>query len=92
MEHPAIVKKIASGRVVPYFLYEKKVTRRQDLDKAYFPYGVIYLSKTRQLLETGTFYQKGTIPYFIQRWQNYEIDDIFDFYCIEGIMKKGVFA
>ena len=26
------------------------------------------------------------MPYYIERWQNYEIDDIYDFKCIETIM------
>ena len=88
MEHPGIVKKISSAGVIPYCSGFKKVFRRQDLDKAYFPYGVIYMSKIQQLLKIRTFYQKKTIPFFIERWQNYEVDDIFDFYCIEAIMKK----
>ena len=90
MEHPAIVKKINSQGVVPYCPGFEKVFRRQDLNKAYFPYGVIYLSKLALLIETRTFYQKKTIPYFIERWQNYEVDDIVDFYCIEAIMKKKI--
>jgi CMP-N,N'-diacetyllegionaminic acid synthase len=87
MEHPGIVKKIINGKIVPYCSVTGKIFRRQDLDKAYFPYGVIYLSKTKTLFETRTFYQKKTIPYFIERWQNYEVDDIFDFYCIEAVLK-----
>ena len=54
--------------------------------KAYFPYGVIYISKVSTLRKTKTFYQKKTIPYYIQRWQNYEVDDIFDFKAISAIM------
>jgi len=88
MEHPGIVKKMIGGWMVPYCPGFKKVFRRQDLDKAYFPYGVIYLSKTRHLFKTRTFYQKKTMPFFIERWQNYEVDDIVDFYCIEAVLKK----
>lgn len=88
MEHPAIVKKIAKGRVAPYVAAARKVTRRQDLDKAYFPYGVVYLSKMAALMKTGTFYQKKVMPFFIQRWQNYEVDDVYDFACIEAILKE----
>ena len=32
------------------------------------------------------FYEENTTPYFIERWQNYEVDDIFDFLCIESIL------
>ena len=36
----------------------------------------------------NTIYTDKMIPYKIERWQNYEIDDIFDFRCIEAIMKE----
>ncbi|MDE2027158.1 MAG: acylneuraminate cytidylyltransferase family protein [Candidatus Omnitrophica bacterium] len=88
MEHPAYVKKITGGLLMPYVPGLKKVSRRQDLDKAYFPYGVIYLSKVPALLKARTFYQQRTIPYLIERWQNFEIDDIVDFFCIEAVMGK----
>ncbi len=94
MEHPSIVKKIENNYVKPYGFTGEIITRRQDLSKAYFPYGVIYLSKITSLEATNTFYQERTIPFFIQRWQNYEVDDIFDLICIEAIMnykvKKGI--
>jgi CMP-N-acetylneuraminic acid synthetase len=38
----------------------------------------------------GTFYQKTTLAYKIERWQNYEIDDIYDFYCVEAILRANL--
>jgi CMP-N,N'-diacetyllegionaminic acid synthase len=90
MEHPSIVKKIENNYVKPYEKTREIITRRQDLSKAYFPYGVIYLSKITSLEATNTFYQERTIPFFIQRWQNYEVDDIFDLMCIEAILKYKI--
>ena len=90
MEHPSIVKIINSGYVSPYESDTGKITRRQELGKVYFPYGVIYLSKTEKLIEEGTFYQERTLPFYIERWQNYEIDDIYDFKCIEAVMKHEI--
>ena len=87
MEHPGIVKKIVKGKVLPYVPNLKKITRRQERDKAYFPYGVIYLVRIDTLIKTRTFYHKDSIPYFIERWQNYEVDDIYDFLCIETIIR-----
>lgn len=87
LESPYIAKTIKNGYIKPLIETGKKAPRRQDLDKAYFPYGVIYISKTDKLLETGTFYQEKTIPYYIERWQNYEVDDIYDFIAIEAIIK-----
>ncbi len=87
MQHPFITKKIVNNFVMPFVEPEKKIYQRQMLTKAYFPFGVIYLSKTPAFRLHKTFYQERTIPYFIERWQNYEIDDIYDFMAIETILK-----
>jgi CMP-N-acetylneuraminic acid synthetase len=87
MEHPAIVKKISAvGKLLPYIENLPKVNRRQDLDKAYFPYGVAYLIKTGIFKTKKVFYTESIIPYIIERWQNYEIDDLCDFICVENIL------
>ena len=86
MEHPSIVKRIAHGRLEPYVPESVKVTRRQELGRAYFPYGVIYLSKVSSLRETRSFYPERTIPMLIERWQNYEIDDVYDMVCVDAIL------
>jgi len=88
MEHPCITKVIESG-YVSSLIKEKqqRAHQRQQLSKAYFPYGVIYASKFSTLRDKETFYQEKTIPYLIERWQNYEIDDLYDYICIEAIMK-----
>jgi len=90
LEHPFISKEIdEKGYVKPFYkVLHNKVGRRQNLSKAYFPYGVLYLSKVSAIKKYKTFYQKKTMPMFIKRWQNYEIDDIWDFVCIETILKK----
>lgn len=90
LEHPAIVKVIANGYVKPYDDSWGKVTRRQELSKVYFPYGVIYIATTKSLRVAKTFYQEKTKPYFIERWQNYEIDDLYDFMNIETILKHRI--
>lgn len=81
-EHPAIIKAITpENRLLPY--------AEHFLEKeAYFPYGVIYASKVSTLLATKTFYQPETLPYFIERWQNFEIDDEVDFLCTESLLQK----
>jgi len=87
MEHPIIVKRVnEDGLVIPYIPNVAKIHQRQQADKAYFPYGVIYISKVVKFIEKQTFYTEKTIPYFIDRWQNYEIDDEIDFIIIETIM------
>ena len=88
LESPFIAKKIERGYVKPFIKINKNFYQRQQLAKTYFPYGVIYLSKVKMLKKYKNFYQKKTIPYLIERWQNYEIDDIFDFICVEAILKS----
>jgi CMP-N-acetylneuraminic acid synthetase len=82
LENPYIMKKLEEGYVKPFIDAEGSW---KQLDKVYFPYGVIYISKTEALKNYKTFYQERTIPYFIERWQNYEIDDIYEQVCIEAI-------
>ena len=93
LESPFISKIIKKGFVSPLIRSDKKVFQRQQLPKTYFPYGVVYMAKTKALLKTGTFYQRKTLPYIIERWQNYEVDDFYDFLSVETIMKnrKGDF-
>ena len=87
-EHPAIIKRIdEKGNVVPYIESEKGIYQRQQFDKAYFPYGVGYLIKIARFKEAHSIYTDNMLPYYIERWQNYEIDDIYDFACIESIMR-----
>ena len=89
-EHPAITKKINynDNYVEPYYQQKIKFHQRQQLDKAYFPYGVVYMSTVSYFRNNKTFYSTKTIPYFIERWQNYEIDDEIDFYINELLIKK----
>lgn len=88
MEHPLIVKKIVAERFESFIDDAEKITQRQELNDSYFPYGVIYLIKTEVLRKEKTFYTKRNIHFLIERWQNYEVDDIYDFVAIEAIMKK----
>lgn len=88
LEHPSIIKGInEDGYIAQYIKNGKSFYQRQLEDKAYFPYGVGYLVKIERFKITHAVYMKKMLPYFIERWQNYEIDDIYDFKCIEAIMK-----
>lgn len=53
---------------------------------AWFPYGVAYAVKVSALRQWRTFYPPRVLGYTIERWQNYEVDDEFDFVCIEAIV------
>lgn len=89
LEHPFYIKKIDEEGYLRAFLnFEKLTYRRQDLPIVYFPYGVIYLASINSLKKYKTFYQDKTLPFVIERWQNYEVDDLYDFICIESILKE----
>jgi len=88
LEHPIIVKRIDdNGYLRSFYQTEQAVTQRQQLDEAFFPYGVIYISKVKALRQHGSFYQPRTLPYFIERWQNYEVDDMYDLLCVEALLR-----
>ena len=88
LEHPMIVKKISgNGTIIPYIDEIKDVYQRQQHDEALFPYGVGYLIKNSVFMKEHKIYTSNVIPYYIERWQNYEIDDIYDLKCIETIMQ-----
>jgi len=80
LEKPDILKKVEHDTVAPLF--------KKSPSEGFFPYGVIYAVKTSALKKHPTFYQKKTLAYPIERWQNYEIDDIYDFICVEAILKN----
>jgi len=87
LENPFIMEYIENNRLTKVISTKDHFYQRQQMPKVYFPYGVIYLSKVETLKKTRTFYQENTIPYLIERWQNYEIDDLCDFLCVETILK-----
>jgi CMP-N-acetylneuraminic acid synthetase len=88
LESPYYMKEIRDGFVESFLPAEKVHYHRQQLKKVYFPYGVIYMSKVDAYRKTRTFYHDRTIAYPIERWQNYEIDDLHDMICVSAIMEQ----
>jgi len=88
-EHPYGAKIIEDGFVRP-FLKNVDFNQRQQLPEIYSIFGGIYISKVNTFKKIKSFYHDKTIPYFLEKWQNYEIDDIWDFICIEAILRKLV--
>lgn len=86
LENPYVCKVIENGFIAPLMTGSHKISRRQDYPKVFFPYGVLYAAKTKVLLKEKTFYTSKVLPYFIERWQNYEIDDLYDLICVESIL------
>ncbi len=86
-EHPAIIKKVFGEYIEPFCTELQSTTRRQDNEPAFFPYGVAYIVKTKTLLSERSFYTQHCTHHLIKRYQNYEIDDIYDFVAVENIMR-----
>ena len=86
-EHPSIAKRIINETLTNFFDGVPMVYRRQDYPPACFPFGVAYASKVSQLELEKTFYTERTTGFLIGREQQFEIDDILDFICIESMMK-----
>jgi len=89
LEHPRIVKRIENGRLKPFTpTDDSPVVRRQQLEPAFFPYGVIYLARVDAYRAHRTFYTEHALPYPIERWQAYEIDDADDLAVCETMMRR----
>ncbi len=83
LEQPGVMKRMdADGRLAPWV-----GGRDAGDDPAWFPYGVAYAVKTEALERHRTFYPPRVLGYTIERWQNYEVDDLFDFLCVEAVMQ-----
>ncbi|MFM6928210.1 MAG: cytidylyltransferase domain-containing protein [Bdellovibrio sp.] len=80
LENPSYCKQVHGKFIAPIELTPTS-------SEYYFPYGVFYLVKTSVLRGQKDFYTDKMMPYYIERWQNYEVDDIYDFHCIEAILK-----
>jgi CMP-N,N'-diacetyllegionaminic acid synthase len=83
LEQPAVMKQMdADVRLAPWIAPDKLVP-----GDPWFPYGVAYAVKTEALERLHTFYPPRVLGYTIERWQNYEVDDLFDFLCVEAVLQ-----
>jgi CMP-N,N'-diacetyllegionaminic acid synthase len=84
LEQPEVMKLMSEdGYLSPWAAPQPGLTQRHA---ALFPYGVAYAVKVSALRRWSSFYPPRVLGYPIQRWQNYEVDDEFDFLCIEAIV------
>lgn len=89
--NPYLLMSIVKNKIKSLFNLNKNNLNRQNFKKVYFPFGVLYLSKIKSFLRHESFYTNKTMFYKIKDCQCYEIDDIYDFFCVEKIMKKVKF-
>lgn len=86
--HPSFCLTVDKHGLIQSYQDEFKVTRRQDLTSVYRFEGSLYISQIPYLLTHETFYHQHTLPYFVPKWQAFEVDDLTDFICIEAIAKN----
>jgi len=86
-EIPSALKTLEGDFLKAHCTEHKATSRRQDDDPAYFPYGGTYITKTSVLTDKETFYVDRLGWFKLHRYQQYEIDDFFDFLCVERVME-----
>ena len=85
LEQPTVMKALGDDGLLSPWLADSATARPGG--EAWFPYGVAYMVKVAALRKWRSFYPPKVAGYTIERWQNYEVDDEFDFTCIESIVK-----
>lgn len=86
---------LATGFMCKYTEYSKDIEyskdgeelRRQDIKGFFYDDGNVYVIKAN-LIKKGDRYGKRIGKKIISRWENVEIDDKFDFWVVEQILKK----
>lgn len=87
LEQPAVMKRLDAGGFLQPWLAGLASDAAASDSAALFPYGVAYAVKAEALRQHRSFYPPQVIGHPIQRWQNYEVDDEFDFLCVEAVMR-----
>lgn len=86
LEQPAVMKMLGDDGFLSPWLLEAAGAPAVEHGAAWFPYGVAYAVKVSALRQWRSFYPPRVLGYTIERWQNYEVDDEFDFVCVEAIV------
>lgn len=79
---------LATGFICKYMEYSKYNLRRQDISGFFYDDGNVYVIKS-ECIRTGDRYGKIIGKKIIDKWQNIDIDDEFDFWVAEKILLQG---
>jgi CMP-N-acetylneuraminic acid synthetase len=82
---------LATGFICKYIEYGKNNLRRQDIEGFFYDDGNIYVIKAG-LIERGERFGEKIGRKVISRWENMEIDDEFDFWLAEKILKEKILS
>ena len=78
---------LATGFLCDYKEYGKNTLPRQQIQGFFYDDGNVYVIKAANIL-AGDRYGKKIGRKFISRFENMEIDDAFDFWMLEQILRK----
>jgi CMP-N-acetylneuraminic acid synthetase len=78
---------LATGFVCKYVEYGRSNLRRQDIGGFFYDDGGVYVIKA-DLIKKGDRYGKKTERFITDKEQNIDIDDKFDFWMAEQVLKK----
>lgn len=81
---------LATGFICKYIEYSKNVLRGQDIPGFFYDDGNVYVIRA-DLIRKGDRYGKKIGRRILSRWENIEIDDEFDFWVAERILRKAKF-
>lgn len=85
--HPFLTKSMTErGEITNLIDNGLQTARRQDLPEALFPFGVGYIVRVEAFKSERAFYTQHCLGHKIKKHQCFEIDDIYDFSAIEGVM------
>lgn len=78
-----------SGEVKIPSIHDKQI-RRQEVSSGYRINGAIYLTSVPFFIKYENFYAGTTYPYFMNPLHSIDIDDEYQFYLAELLLKHGV--
>lgn len=78
---------LATGFMCNYKEYGKNTLPRQQIKGFFYDDGNVYVIKAENILK-GDRYGKKIGHKFVSRYENAEIDDVFDFWLLEKILEK----
>lgn len=76
------------NKLVPVIAQEKRITRRQDLPKAFLPNGALFIGYVTYLREQKTFYTQKTVGFLMPKERSFDIDEEEDFLYCEKIIEN----
>lgn len=85
--HPYWMKVIRDGRLVPFMREGAHYHSRQELPPVFRTNGAIYVGRVDRIIEHRTFELERTLPYPMAREESVNIDDEFDWWLAEQLLR-----